>query len=124
MTDRSIELDERRGMAAQKATDLRRKDAEVEAQHASLAARQQELETHLFAAAAATWPEAAAKARYLLERFTASLACEDPRLQSLVSAVLADFAHLSDPARREGPADGTAARKPAARKRPPRGSPG
>ncbi|ACL61178.1 hypothetical protein [Methylobacterium nodulans] len=63
MTDRSIEPDERRGMAAQKATNLCRKRAEVKAQHAALAARQQALEANLFAAEAATWPEAAANAR-------------------------------------------------------------
>ncbi|MFE1599698.1 hypothetical protein [Methylobacterium sp. ID0610] len=102
MTDRSIELDERRGMAAQKATNLRRKRAEVASQHAALAERQHDLEEHLFAAEAVTWPEAAAKARYLLERFAASFACEDPRLRMMVAAVLADFTHLSRPTRPDG----------------------
>lgn len=95
MTDRPIELDERRGMAAQKATTVRRRRAGVKAQHAGLVARQHDLEAHLFAADAATWPEAADKARYLLERFSATLSCDDPRLQSMVAAVLSDFARLS-----------------------------
>lgn len=95
MTDRSIELDGRRGMAAQKATNLRRRRAEVKAQHAALVVRQHDLEASLFAAEAATWPEAADKARYLLERFAAAISCDDPRLQSMVAAVLADFTRLS-----------------------------
>lgn len=102
MTDRSINLDERRGMAAQKATNLRRKRADVKAQQAALTGRQHDLEMNLFAADAATWPEAAAKARYLLERFAASYACEDPRLQAMVAAVLADFDCLSEPSRPGG----------------------
>ncbi len=97
MTDRPIELDGRRGMAAQKATKTRRRRAAVKAQHAGLVARQHDLEANLFAAEAATWPEAADKARYLLERFAAALSCDDPRLHSMVAAVLSDFARLSGP---------------------------
>ncbi len=41
--------------------------------------------------------EAADKAKYLLERFAATLSCDDPRLQSMVAAVLSDFARLSGP---------------------------
>lgn len=99
MTDRPIALDERRGMAAQKATRLRRRRAAVKAQHAGLVARQHDLEGHLFAAEAATWPEAAGKARYLLETFAATLSCDDPRLQAMVAAVLSDFTRLSEQAR-------------------------
>ncbi|MGY2052266.1 hypothetical protein [Methylobacterium sp. JK268] len=102
MTDRSIELDERRGMAAQKATTLRRGRAAVRAQHADFVARQHDLEANLFAARAATWPEAAEKARYLLERFTALPSCDDPRLKSMVAAVLADFTRLSEPVTPDG----------------------
>jgi hypothetical protein len=40
MTDKAIELDEHRGMAAQKATDLRRLLADVEANEAALRLRQ------------------------------------------------------------------------------------
>ncbi|HWE21602.1 MAG TPA: hypothetical protein VG758_31235, partial [Hyphomicrobiaceae bacterium] len=66
MTDRPISLDHHRGMAAQKATELRRLVAEVEANEKSLRDRQEELEKQLVATPAATWPEAAEKARYLL----------------------------------------------------------
>src|ERR1700750_431358 len=89
MTDKAIELDEHRGMAAQKATDLRRLLADVEANEAALRLRQDELESHLIAAPAANWTEAAGKARYLLNLFAATLTSQDPRRQTLIAAVLA-----------------------------------
>jgi hypothetical protein len=95
MTDKSINLDQHRGMAAQKATELRRLLADVEANQQSLRLRQAELESHLLAAPAANWHEAAEKARYLLNLFAATLAAEDPRRQTLITAVLDDFARLS-----------------------------
>jgi hypothetical protein len=95
VTDKAIELDERRGMAAQKATDLRRLLADVEANETELRVRQNELEAHLIAAPAANWPEAAEKARYLLNLFAATLSAQDPRRQTLIAAVLADFQRLS-----------------------------
>jgi hypothetical protein len=82
MTDKAIELDEHRGMAAQKATDLRRFLADVEANEAALRLRQEELETHLIAAPAANWEDAAEKARYLLNLFAATLSARDPRRQT------------------------------------------
>jgi hypothetical protein len=82
-------------MAAQKATELRRLLAEVQLNEQSLRARQDDLETQLLAAPAATWEEAAEKARYLLTLFAASLAGQDPRRQKLIAAVLEDFDRLS-----------------------------
>lgn len=96
MTDKTIDLDRHRGMAAQKATKLRRLLADVETNANELRVRQEELESHLLAAPAATWAEAAEKARYLLNLFSAALAAEDPRRQKLIAAVLADFERLSD----------------------------
>jgi len=96
MTDKTVELDQRRGMAAQKATELRRLLADVEANEKALRLRQDELETHLLAAPATSWHEAAEKARYLLNLFGATLAAQDPRRQELIAAVLADFKRLSD----------------------------
>jgi hypothetical protein len=95
MTDKTIDLDQHRGMAAQKATELRRLLADVEANEKVLRLRQAELETHLLAAPAANWHEAAEKARYLLNLYAATLAAQDPRRQTLIAAVLADFARLS-----------------------------
>jgi hypothetical protein len=96
MTDKAIELDEHRGMAAQKATDLRRLLADVEADQRALRLRQDDLEAHLLAAPAANWQEAAEKASYLLKLFAATLSAQDPRRQTLIAAVLADFQRLSD----------------------------
>jgi hypothetical protein len=95
MTDKTIDLDQHRGMAAQKATGLRRLLAEVEANERALRLRQDELESHLVAAPAANWHEAAEKARYLLNLFSNTLAAEDPRRQKLIAAVLDDFARLA-----------------------------
>jgi hypothetical protein len=95
MTEKTIDLDERRGMAARKATDLRRLLANVEANEKALRLRQDELEAHLIAAPAANWCEAAEKARYLLKLFAASLAAQDPRRQKLIAAVLDDFERLA-----------------------------
>ena len=95
MTDKTIDLDQHRGMAAQKATELRRLLADVEANEKALRLRQAELESHLLAAPAVNWHEAAEKARYLLNLFAATLAAQDPRRQTLIAAVLADFARLS-----------------------------
>jgi len=96
MTDKTIELDQHRGMAAQKATELRRLLADVESNEKELRLRQDELESHLLAAPAANWHEAAEKASYLLKLFGTTLAAADPRRQKLIAAVLADFRRLYD----------------------------
>jgi hypothetical protein len=95
MTDKTIDLDHHRGMSAQKATELRRLLAEVQANERDLRRRQNELEAQLVAAPAATWPEAADKARYLLNLFAETVAAQDPRRQTLIAAVLTDFDRLS-----------------------------
>jgi hypothetical protein len=96
MTDDPIELDEHRGMVAQKDTEIRRRLHEVQADQAALRERQAELEKFLVSAPAATWPEAAAKARYLLELFAATPEAQDPRRQKLIAGVIGDFAKLSE----------------------------
>jgi hypothetical protein len=95
MTDRTIDLDRHRGLAAQKATELRRLLADVETNEKELRSRQDELETQLVAAPATNWQDAADKARYLLNLFAATQAAQDPRRQKLVASVLADFKRLS-----------------------------
>jgi hypothetical protein len=100
MTEKPIDLDARRGMAAQKATGLRRLLSEVEANEKNLRERQGELEAHLLADPAATWLEAAEKARYVLALYTGPLPPEDTRRRTLVAAVLDDFDRLA----REGEA--------------------
>lgn len=93
---RPVDLDTRRGMAAQKATDLRRLLAEVETNEKLVRDRQLELESHLVAVPAASWEEAAAKARYVLNLYSASLSNDNTQQRELVAAVLADFARLSE----------------------------
>ena len=44
---------------------------------------------------AASWPEAAAKARYVLGLYVAGLSVEDTRHRDLVTATLDDFARLA-----------------------------
>ena len=46
MTDKTIDLDLHRGMAAQKATELRRLLADVETDQNALRVRQEELKSH------------------------------------------------------------------------------
>jgi hypothetical protein len=96
MSDVPVELDKHRGMASQKATGIRRVLAEAEANAKLLRDRQGELEGQLLAVSAASWPEAAAKARYVLNLYAAGLAPSDSHHRDLVAAVLADFALLSD----------------------------
>jgi hypothetical protein len=95
MTDKTIDLDHHRGMAAQKATELRRLLADVAADETALRLRQEELETHLVAAPAENWADAAEKARYLLNLFAGTLPPADRRRQKLIAAVLADFDRLA-----------------------------
>ena len=96
MTDKPVDLDAHRGMAAQKDTAIRRDQLQVRDDQAALRARREELETFLFTAPAATWHDAAAKARYLLELFAASAEAQDPRRQRLIASALADFARLAE----------------------------
>ena len=94
MTDDPVELDAHRGMTAQRETEIRRSLHEVQADQAALRERQEELETLLLSAPATTWPEAAAKARYLIELFAATPDARDPRRQALIKNVLEDFRTL------------------------------
>jgi len=96
MTDDLVDLDEHRGMAAQKATEIRRRLHEVQADQAALHRRQEEFEHFLLAAPATTWPEAAAKARYLIQLFAATPDARDPRRQKLIASVLGELKRVSD----------------------------
>ena len=95
MTDKPVELDQHRGMAAQKATDVRRLLAEVAANEQALRATQDALEAQLIAAPALNWEEAADKVRYLLSVLAATPSGQDPRRKVLIQAVLDDFSRLA-----------------------------
>jgi hypothetical protein len=96
VSEKPLDLDKHRGMAAQKATDIRRALAEIENNARQLREWQNSLENQMLSVQAASWPEAAAKARYILNLYAAELAPEDAHHRDLVAAVLADFARLSD----------------------------
>ena len=95
MSNEPLDLDKHRGMAAQKATDIRRALAEVENNSRDLRERQGVLEKELLSVPATSWPEAAAKARYVLNLYAAGLGPADSHHRDLVVAILADFARLS-----------------------------
>jgi hypothetical protein len=94
--DDPIDLDGRRGMKAQKSTEIRRRLHEVQADQAALRHRQEELEHFMLAAPATTWPEAAAKAKYLIQLFAATADAQDPRRKKLIASVLDDLARLAE----------------------------
>ena len=97
MTDDLVDLDEHRGMAAQKATETRRQRLQqFHAEQAALRRRQEELETPLLAAPAETWLEAAAKAQYLIELYAVTADAQDPRRKRLIARALDDLARLCE----------------------------
>jgi hypothetical protein len=77
VSDKQLDLDKHRGMAEQKAADIRRILADVENNAKDLRDRQGILENQLLSAPAASWPEAAAKARYVLNLYAAGVAPAD-----------------------------------------------
>jgi hypothetical protein len=95
VSDEPFDLDKHRGMAAQKATDIRRVVADVEANAKLLRDRQSAVESQLLILPAASWAEAAAKARYVLNLYADQLAPADTHQRDLIAAVIADFARLS-----------------------------
>ena len=95
MTDEPLDLDKHRGMAAQKATDLRRTLAEVENNARELRKQQAILENEFLSVPAASWPDAAAKAGYVLNLYAAGLSPDDTRHRALVAAIFDDFARLA-----------------------------
>jgi hypothetical protein len=97
MTNPTIDLDDHRGMAAQKATELRRLVVAVAADAKALRERQDELEAQLAAAPAENWLDVAEKARYLLGLFATTPSAQDPRRQTLIANVLDDFRRLGLP---------------------------
>lgn len=94
MTDTPVDLDEHRGMTAQKSTELRRRLHEVQADQTALRRRQDEFERYALAAPSATWAEASAKARYLIQLFAVTPDAQDPRRQELIATVLDELARL------------------------------
>ena len=88
----STDLDSHRGMAAQRATEKRRRGRAVEKDQLALRDRREEMERYLFSAPSAGWAEAVDKARYLLLLLARD--SSDPRARKMVGAVLQDFERL------------------------------
>jgi hypothetical protein len=95
MVEKPDNLDLHRGMAAQKATVLRRSKGAARADQMALKTRQEQLEHFMLAAPAKNWAEATERAAYLLRLFADSPTAEDPRRQKLIHSVLADFDRLA-----------------------------
>jgi len=85
-------LDKFRGMAAQRATESRRRVRAVVSEQEVARLRRDEFEAFLFREPAGTWSDAAARARYLMVLMAADAA--DPRLSRMVGSVLSDFERL------------------------------
>jgi hypothetical protein len=94
MSEIPVELDKHRGMAAQKATDIRRAIGDVELNAKLLREHQAAVELQLLTVPASSSSEAIAKARYVLNLYAASLASDDSHHRDLVTAVLADLSRL------------------------------
>jgi hypothetical protein len=90
-----IELDKHRGLAAQKATDIRRAIVDVEVNAKLLREHQAAVELQLVAVPATSWAEAIAKARYVLNLYADGLSPTDTHHRDLVTAVLADLTRLA-----------------------------
>ena len=95
MSEVPIELDKHRGMAAQKATDIRRVIHDVETNAKLLREHQAAVELQLLEVPAASWAEAVAKARYVLNLYAAGLPPTDTHHRDLVTVVLADLTRLA-----------------------------
>lgn len=100
MADNPVELDEHRSLDAQKAAEIRRERLhEFQAEEEALRRRQEDLERLLLAAPAETWPEAAAKAQYLIHLFATTPEAQDPRRKKLIAHALEDLTRLCNHAK-------------------------
>ena len=100
MIDGPVDLDEYRSMIAQEATELRRQRFhEFQADQAALQRSQEELESLLLSAPAETWPEAAARAQYLIQLFSTTQEAQDPQRKELIALALDDLTRLCERAK-------------------------
>lgn len=105
MRDDPVDLDEHRSVAAQNATRVRRQHFPAfHADQMAVRHHRQELEKLflpplVLASPAQTWPEAAAKAQYLIQLFAATPEAQDRRHQWLIANALDDLSRLCDDAK-------------------------
>lgn len=77
-----------------KATSLRRLLVDAEAHAAVLRDQKSQIETQLLEVPAVSWPDVAAKARYVLNLYSATLSAQDSPHRDLIASVLRDLARL------------------------------
>lgn len=94
MPNDPIDLDERRDMADQKSTDIRRRLQEIQDDHLLNQLRQDALESIFLSAPAKTWPDVAAKAQYLIHLFSATPEAQAPRRKELIAQTISDLERL------------------------------
>ena len=95
MTERPIDLDQRRGMAAQKATDIRRLLAEVQANRTRCASGRMSWKRSSSPRRRRTGTTRPRRRAICSASLPRRSAAQDPRKQKLIAAVLDDFARLS-----------------------------
>ncbi|MBU3032127.1 hypothetical protein [Paracoccus marinaquae] len=95
MTDDPINLDGRRSVAGQRASEMRRRPANGQP---PLALSQQphleSLEDQMLAEPAWTWAEVLKKWRFLLDRYAMTPEAGDERIQKLIKRALGDMERL------------------------------
>lgn len=91
----SIDLDGRRSDSDKQATEIRRRLDDVRQDQNRLEQRLREFESYIIAGPAGNWPEAAAKAQYLIQLLADSYGVRDPRQRALIESVFQDFAFLT-----------------------------
>ena len=91
MTEKPIDLDDRRDATAQKETEARRQLYDVKIEHEARRHRQEELDHHFADTPAASWAELAPKLRYLLHLYALTPEAQEPRRKRLLDRVAADI---------------------------------
>lgn len=96
VSDKPLDLDKHRGMAEQKSNRHPANSGGRREQRKGPARSAGDTRKPASVGSGASWPEAAAKARYVLNLYAAGLAPADTHHRDLVAVVLADFARLSN----------------------------
>lgn len=97
MDEDPVDLDGRRGMAAQRATEIRRNQMRrFKGDQIAFRKKQEKLEELLLAAPAETWPEAATAALYLLHLLATTSLGRDKRRSKLIALTIEDLSRLSE----------------------------
>lgn len=90
-----VDLDKHREAADQKATQLRRqRRSEEQSEQAAADQRETDLDNLLLAEPAETWPQAAARATFLISLFAETKEAQEPRYARLIAYTLDDLSRL------------------------------